>query len=142
MGPLAPQLSIPSGLSQELTLFEALCKGSQRLGCARHDVGRTLRQKSDGRQWPFGKLAHTIDGVKAFLLFTYYAGRPLGGAKDFLGDFDSVEEALENILEERQRYFQIVDYKTMLVAKEGLAWFKHFDPRVFRRDADPIFPTE
>jgi hypothetical protein len=73
--------------------------------------------------------------VKKFLVFTYYAGRPLGGTKDFLADFDSVEEALDNILEEPMRYYQIVDAETMRVKKEGLAMFKDFDPREFKREA-------
>ena len=73
--------------------------------------------------------------VKNFLVFTYYAGRSLGGAKDFLADFDSVEEALGNILDEPARYYQIVDAETMRVEKEGLAMFKDFDPREFRREA-------
>ena len=73
--------------------------------------------------------------MKEFLLFTYYAGRSLGGAKDFLGDFDSVEEALDNILDEPMRYYQIVEAETMRVKKEGLAMFKDFDPREFRRQA-------
>ena len=73
--------------------------------------------------------------MKKFLLFTYYAGRPLGGARDYLADFDSVEEALENILDEPTRYYQIVNSKTMRVRKEGLAIFKNFNPREFRREA-------
>jgi hypothetical protein len=72
--------------------------------------------------------------VKPYLLFTYYAGRPLGGVKDFLGDFDSIEEALDNLLEERTRYYQIVDTESMSVVKEGLAWFKNFDSGQFRRE--------
>ena len=68
------------------------------------------------------------------MLFTFYAERPQGGAKDFLADFNSLEEALDNILEERRRYYQIVDSHTMKVVKEGLALFKRFDPREFRRE--------
>ena len=73
--------------------------------------------------------------MKKFLVFTYYAGRSLGGAKDFLADFDSVEEALGNILDEPMRYYQIVESETLRVEKEGLARFKDFDPREFRRAA-------
>ena len=73
--------------------------------------------------------------MKKFLLFTYYADRPLGGAKDFLADFDTVEEALDNLLNEPNRYYQIVNSQTMRVRKEGLAIFKDFDPREFRREA-------
>lgn len=64
--------------------------------------------------------------MKSYLVFTYYVGRPLGGAKDYLDAFDSVEEALENILDEPNRYYQIVDAETMEVVKEGLARFKDF----------------
>ena len=64
--------------------------------------------------------------MKRYLLFTYYVGRPLGGAKDFLDSFDTVEEALDNILDEWTRYYQIVDRDTMETVKEGLARFKNF----------------
>jgi hypothetical protein len=70
--------------------------------------------------------------MKRYLVFTYYAGRPLGGVKDFLDGFDSVPEALENILDERQRYFQIVDRDTMRVVKEGLGMFKNYVPEAFK----------
>jgi hypothetical protein len=69
--------------------------------------------------------------VKKYLLFTYYVGRPLGGAKDFLDSFDSVEEALDNILEEWCRYYQVVDRETMETVREGLARFKNFTPEGF-----------
>ena len=72
--------------------------------------------------------------MKKYLLFTYYAGRALGGAKDFLADFDTLEEALENILNEPTRYFQVVDSESMETVKEGLARFKHFDVKEFRRE--------
>jgi hypothetical protein len=75
--------------------------------------------------------------MKRFLLFTYYADRPQGGVKDFLAGFDSVEEALENVLDERRRYYQVVDRETMRVVKEGLALFKRFDPRRFKRERPP-----
>lgn len=64
--------------------------------------------------------------MKRYLLFTYYVGRSLGGAKDFLDAFDSIPECLDNVLPERNRYYQIVDRDSMLVAKEGLAIFKNF----------------
>ncbi len=64
--------------------------------------------------------------MKQYLVFTYYVGRPLGGFKDFLDAFDSVEEALENILPERQRYYQVLDRDSMRVVKEGLALYKDF----------------
>ena len=66
--------------------------------------------------------------MKKYLVFTYYVGRSLGGAKDFLDSFDSISEALDNILAERSRYYQIVDRDTMAVVKEGLAMFKNFVP--------------
>ncbi|HWQ91742.1 MAG TPA: hypothetical protein VN673_08725 [Clostridia bacterium] len=75
--------------------------------------------------------------MKQFLLFTYYANRPLGGVKDYLADFDTLQEALDNILDERGRYYQVVDRTTMKVVKEGLALFKRFDPKQFRRSGPP-----
>jgi hypothetical protein len=77
--------------------------------------------------------------VKKYLLFTYYVGRPLGGIKDFLDSFDSVEEALDNILEEWTRYYQVVDRDTMETVREGLARFKNFSPKNF--SADDSFST-
>jgi hypothetical protein len=70
--------------------------------------------------------------MKRYLVFTYYVGRSLGGAKDYLDAFDSVEEALDNILAERNRYYQIVDAESMQTVKEGLAVFKNFAPESFR----------
>jgi hypothetical protein len=64
--------------------------------------------------------------MKKYLVYTYYVGRPLGGAKDFLDAFDSIEECLDNILNERDRYYQIIDRDTMETVKEGLAMFKDF----------------
>ena len=72
-----------------------------------------------------------IINVKQYLLYTYYVGRPLGGVKDFLDSFDSVEEALDNILEEWTRYYQVVDRDTMYVVREGLARFKNYSPGGF-----------
>jgi hypothetical protein len=66
--------------------------------------------------------------MKKYLVFTYYVGRSFGGAKDYLDAFDSVQEALENILAERNRYYQVVDRDSMKVVKEGLAIFKNFVP--------------
>lgn len=59
-----------------------------------------------------------------FLVFTYYAGRPLGGMSDFLDSFDSVDQALENVLPEPERYFEIVDSASMQIVREGLAQLK------------------
>ncbi|HEX3797234.1 MAG TPA: hypothetical protein VH413_00930 [Verrucomicrobiae bacterium] len=74
--------------------------------------------------------------MKRFLLFTYYVGRPLGGVKDFLDSFDSVEEALDNILEESMRYYQVVDAETMETVKEGLARFKNISPKGLNSSSD------
>jgi hypothetical protein len=70
--------------------------------------------------------------VKKYLVFTYYAGRPLGGMKDYLDSFDTVAEALENLLAERNRYYHIVDRDSLRVVKEGLAVFKNFVPENYR----------
>ena len=67
-----------------------------------------------------------------FLVFTYYAGRAQGGAGDLLDAFGSVEEALENILPEPRRWFQILDRETLQVVREGLALYKDFRPESFR----------
>jgi hypothetical protein len=72
--------------------------------------------------------------IKRYLVFTYYAGRPCGGMKDLLDSFDSVAEALENLLSEPTRYFQIVDLETLEIVKEGLTMFKNCDPRFFSRE--------
>lgn len=66
--------------------------------------------------------------MKQYLLYTYYVGRSFGGHKDYLDSFDSVSEALDNILTEPNRYYQVVDSQTMKVVKEGLAVFKNFVP--------------
>lgn len=69
--------------------------------------------------------------MKKYLVFTYYAGRSFGGVKDYLDSFDTVAEALDNILMERCRYYQIVDRDSMLIVKEGLSLFKNFVPEKF-----------
>ena len=68
--------------------------------------------------------------MKKYLVFTYYVGRPLGGAKDFLDSFETVDDALDNILAERNRYYQVVDRDSMTTVKEGLAIFKNFVPDI------------
>ena len=73
--------------------------------------------------------------MKKYLVFTYYVGRSLGGVKDFLDIFDSVEDALDNILVERNRYYQIVERDSMRVVREGLSMFKNFVPEKFNSDA-------
>jgi hypothetical protein len=70
-----------------------------------------------------------------FLVFTYYAGRPLGGMLDYLDSFPTIESALENILEEPERYFQVVDRESMQVLREGLALYKDFVSTSFEKAA-------
>jgi hypothetical protein len=72
--------------------------------------------------------------MKRYLVFTYYVGRSCGGMKDLLDAFDSVAEALENLLSEPTRYFQIVDRETLEIVKEGLTMFKDYDPESFSRE--------
>jgi hypothetical protein len=72
--------------------------------------------------------------MKNYLVFTYYVGRSLGGVKDFLDGFDSIDEALDNILVERNRYYQIVEKDSMKVVREGLSMFKNFVPEKFSSD--------
>ena len=76
--------------------------------------------------------------MKRYLLFTYYAGKPLGGMHDYLDSFHTIPEALDNLLDEKNRYYQIVDSTTMQVVQQGLAWFKNFSPRHFRRDSQEM----
>jgi hypothetical protein len=117
------------------TEAEAEAEAETETEMTRRRVGATPTGKSEGRGFSGRGCRVRILPVKKFLVFTYYAGRPLGGAKDFLADFESVEEALDNILEEPTRYYQIVNSETMRVRKEGLARFKDFDSREFRREA-------
>ena len=74
--------------------------------------------------------------MNKYLVFTYYVGRSFGGIKDFLDTFDTVEEALENVLMERNRYYQIVDKETMRVVREGLSMFKNFVPEKFSSEPE------
>lgn len=62
--------------------------------------------------------------MNKFLVFTYYAGQPLGGMSDFLDSFESVDQALESVLPEPGRYFEIVDADSMQIVREGLSQFK------------------
>ena len=72
--------------------------------------------------------------MSRYLVFTYYVGRACGGMKDLLDAFETIEEALENLLPEPTRYFQIVDRETLCVVKEGLTLFKDSDPSSFSRE--------
>lgn len=75
----------------------------------------------------------TLLGMNRYLLFTYYAGRPWGGMKDFLDSFESIDEALENLLPEPTRYIQVVDRDSLVVVKEGLSMFKDAGPETFAK---------
>ncbi len=75
--------------------------------------------------------------MKRYLVFTYYVGRPLGGMKDFLDAFESVPEALDNVLSERNRYYQIVDRESCDIVKEGLSVYKNFVPDKSLRPRTP-----
>ena len=75
-----------------------------------------------------------LSTMRRYLVFTYYAGRPHGGFHDFLDSFSSVSEALENLLDEPQRFYQIVDRNTMKIVRQGLTEFKDYSPDEFQRD--------
>ena len=75
--------------------------------------------------------------MKKYLVFTYLANRARGGMKDLLSSFDTLEEALRSIQEERNRYFQVVDRASLQVVKEGWSLFKYYDPRALDLD-DPF----
>jgi hypothetical protein len=66
--------------------------------------------------------------IHRYLVYTFYVGRALGGFKDFLDSFETVEEALDNLYPEKNRYYQIVDSNSMKVVKEGLSVYKNFAP--------------
>lgn len=80
--------------------------------------------------------------MNQYLVFTYYVGRALGGAKDFLDSFDTIEEALENILKESNRYYQIVNRDSFEIVKEGLALYKDFSPDAFIKEDRETDRTE
>ena len=79
--------------------------------------------------------------MNKYLVFTYYVGRSLGGIKDYLDAFESVDEALDNILLERNRYYQIVDKDSMKVVREGLSMFKNFVPEKFSSENSAVDPA-
>ena len=72
--------------------------------------------------------------MRRYLVFTWYAGRPLGGWHDFLDSFSSLPEALANLLNEPERYYQIVDRNTLRIIRQGLTEFKDYDPDTFQRE--------
>ena len=79
--------------------------------------------------------------MKRYLVFTFKRGQPDGGMRDFLGSFETVEEALLNLTDERNRFFQIVDHASMTIVKEGWTMFKFYDPRALDLD-DPFSQAE
>ena len=74
--------------------------------------------------------------MRRYLVFTYYVGRPLGGFQDFLDSFSSLPDALDNLLDEPDRFFQVVDRNTMKIVKQGLTAFKDYVPGEFERDEE------
>ena len=72
--------------------------------------------------------------MKKYLVFTFKTGRARGGMGDFLDSFDTLEEALLSISDERNRLFQIVEHRSMKVVKEGWAMFRFYDPRALDLD--------
>ena len=80
--------------------------------------------------------------MRRYLVFTYYAGRPLGGFHDFLDSFSTLPEAMENLLDEPGRYYQVLDRNTMRLVRQGLTAFKNYHPSVFRRCDPPPSPLQ
>ena len=76
---------------------------------------------------------HDWKKMNRYLVFTYYVGRSFGGMKDFLDSFETMAHALENLLPEPTRYFQIVDRDSSEIVKEGLTIFKDCDPEAFSK---------
>jgi hypothetical protein len=73
--------------------------------------------------------------MSKFLVFTYYAGRPLGGMSDYLDSFDSINQALDNVLPEPERYYEIVEAGSMRIVREGLSQFKDLaEPELQQRN--------
>lgn len=72
--------------------------------------------------------------MRRYLVFTFYAGRPMGGYHDFLDSFSNLQEALSNLLDEPGRYYQIVDRNTMRIVRQGLTAFKNYDSKSFHRE--------
>ena len=75
--------------------------------------------------------------MRRYLVFTYYCDRPLGGFHDFLDSFSTLPEALDNLLEEPDRYYQVLDRNSMKVVRQGLTTFKNYHPSQFRRADQP-----
>jgi len=72
--------------------------------------------------------------MRRYLVFTYYVNRPMGGYNDFLDSFSSISEALENLYDEPNRFYQVIDRNSMKVVKQGLTACKDDDKSEFRRE--------
>jgi hypothetical protein len=79
-------------------------------------------------------LLYADDSMKKYLVFTFKTGQARGGMGDFTNSFDSFQEALLSINDERNRFFQIVESSSMKVVKEGWAMFKFYDPTALDLD--------
>lgn len=71
--------------------------------------------------------------MRRYLVYTYYVDRPMGGVHDFLDSFATQRAALESLLDEPGRYYQIVERRTMRIVRQGLTAFKNYDPAAFQR---------
>lgn len=76
--------------------------------------------------------------MKDYLVFIFKTQRPLGGMLDFFNSFDTLEEALRSIRQERNRYFQIVDRQSMKVVKQGLTMLKYYESNVLALDCKSV----
>lgn len=57
--------------------------------------------------------------MKAYLLFAGSHYYPLGGVEDYIGDFDSIEEAVEEFHESSYNWYQVVQHSDMMVCDRG-----------------------
>lgn len=51
--------------------------------------------------------------MKKYLLFAGQKYYPLGGMSDYIGDFDTIEQAKQAYTESKEDWGQIVDYEDM-----------------------------
>ena len=72
--------------------------------------------------------------MKDYLVFIFKTHHPLGGMLDFFNSFDTLEEALRGIRQERNRYFQIVNRQSMKVVQQGLTMLKDYDSNALAVD--------
>jgi hypothetical protein len=54
--------------------------------------------------------------MKKYLLFCFYINYPGGGWNDYVGQYETIEEAMKNIQAE---FYHIVDIETMKIIKSG-----------------------